>query len=71
MSNDSNRVLWKLKSKPNEGFAVDFKSITVKGGIITIETFLETKELRYEEIDGSIAIWPRAWPGANPLENET
>ena len=23
MSNDSNRVLWKLKSKPNEGFAVD------------------------------------------------
>ena len=73
MPNKSNRVLWRLKSEPNSGYAADFKSVIVKDGIVTIETYLETKKFKYEEINEHIAIWPRAGPGSNPLdlENET
>uniref|UniRef100_A0A6M3LM15 Uncharacterized protein n=1 Tax=viral metagenome TaxID=1070528 RepID=A0A6M3LM15_9ZZZZ len=70
MPNETNRVMYRLKSEPDSGHAVDFKSIIVKDGIVTIETYLETLEFKYEEINEHIAIWPRAWPGSNPLDLE-
>jgi hypothetical protein len=67
MINNSNRISWKLKELPNEGFAVDFKSINIENGLVTIETYQGMRTFKYEQIDGHISIWPRAHPGVKPI----
>lgn len=68
MPNESNRVLWRLKSEPNAGYANDFKSIIIKDGFVIIETYTDTKKFKYDEILDHIRVWPRAFPGTNPLD---
>lgn len=55
-----NRVSLTLKEKPRTVFAYDFSSVIVSDGIIKIDTGVDVKEYRYEDIEDHLTIWPRS-----------
>ena len=61
-----NFVTYKLKASPHNVFGYDYKSLSILGGILKIETISEptkdditikTIELSHDVIDGPLGVW--------------
>jgi hypothetical protein len=58
----ANIITYKIKTKPNEVFGHDYKSVVIEDGTVTIEVDYgddteKTIKLTHDELGGHLCIW--------------